>query len=101
MLRVTCDCCGKDVPHGDEHHIVKIEVFVVATPAGITEADLDEDHMEVVGQILRDMEESGQEATIEPRNQQFRYDLCSECRQRFARDPLGRETAPKFHFSKN
>ena len=58
MLHVTCDLCGKKIRPGEDHHfVVKIEVFAAHDPAEITEADLDEDHMEAVGQLLRDMEE--------------------------------------------
>jgi hypothetical protein len=37
----------------------------------------------------------------EPTYKQFRYDLCPECHKKFLRDPLGKEVAQKFHFSKN
>src|SRR3990172_5352143 len=34
-------------------------------------------------------------------DQSIEYDLCSECRQRFMHDPLGRRLAPSLDFSKN
>lgn len=80
---------------------MKIEVFATC-PAKLTEADLDEDHMEAVAELIRRMEETGEEIEPEAASQRMRYDLCSDCRKRFLRDPLGVEpTAPKFHFSKN
>ena len=58
MLHVTCDLCGKEIQPGDDHHyVVKIEVFNADNPAEITEADLDEDHMEAVSDLIRDIEE--------------------------------------------
>ena len=33
--------------------------------------------------------------------QQLRFDLCPECRKKFIRNPLGRETAKAFGFSAN
>ena len=101
MLHVTCDGCGKELRQGEEHHVVKIEVFAAQGPAELTEADLDEDHMEAVGELLRQMEETDTPVEIEPVSCNRRYDLCSDCRKRFLRDPLARDNAQKFQFSKN
>jgi hypothetical protein len=102
MLHVTCDLCGKKLAAGEDHHfVVKIEAFAAHDPAEITEADLDEDHMEAVSELLRDLEENAGEVEVAPSSRSFRYDLCSECHTRFVRDPLGKEVAQKFHFSKN
>ena len=101
MLRVTCDCCGKELRSGEDHHVVKIEVFAAHDPAELTEADLDEDHMEAVSELLRQLEESDEQPEIEPACRHLRYDLCADCRRRYLRDPLGREAGQKFQFSKN
>jgi hypothetical protein len=101
MLHVTCDHCGKDLGSGQDRYVVKIEVFAAHDPAEITEEDLDEDHMEAVGQLLRELEEEGEEADVEPATRCFRYDLCPGCRQRYLRDPLSRDSAQKFDFSEN
>jgi len=100
MIHVSCDLCGKSIRSGeDPHYVVKVEVFVVHEPPALTEDDLDEDHLEAVSQLLCEMEESG-ERDAPPVTQQRRYDLCRACRERFLRDPLGKETA-KFDFSEN
>ena len=101
MMHITCDLCGKELPDGVERHVVQIEVFAAHDPAVLTEEDLDEDHVEAVGELLRDMEEMGEGENLEPASRQMRYDLCPECRKRFLRDPLGREAAQKFDFSEN
>ncbi len=103
MLHVTCDLCGKELRPGEHHHhVVKIEVYAAQDPREITEADLDEDHMEAVSQLLQDMEENlASPDDLDPANQNFRFDLCPECRKKFVRDPLGREAAQKFDFSEN
>jgi hypothetical protein len=104
MLHVTCDLCGKQLRPGEDHHyIVKVEVLAVTDPAQLTEEDLDDDHMEAIGQMLCELEEKDEVATdvTPPARQQLRYDLCSACRQRFLRDPLGKEAAQKFDFSEN
>jgi hypothetical protein len=101
MMRITCDLCGKELPDGAERHVVHIEIFAAHEPALLTEEDLDEDHMEAVSELLRDMEELAEVENPEPATRQIRYDLCPRCRQRFLRDPLGREAAQKFDFSEN
>lgn len=100
MVHVTCDLCGKELQTCEDHYIVKIEVFAAHEPAGITEADLDVDHMEAVGQLLRDREEGDIDEPA-PASQQFRYDLCPGCRKKYAQSPLAKELANKFDFSEN
>ena len=103
MLHVTCDCCQKELYPGEEDHfVVKIEVFASPDTAKLTEADLDEDHMEEVSKLLCEMEDSLEDEDCDlPTRRQFRYDLCPDCHKKFLRDPLGREGAQKFYFSKN
>ena len=101
MLHVTCDGCGKQLRQTDEHHVVKIEVFSARDPHELSEDDLDQDHLEAVAELLRQAEEADEELSPEPRSTQMRYDLCCACRKRYLRDPLGRETSSKFHFSPN
>ncbi len=100
MVHVTCDLCGKELLAGEDHYVVKIEVFAAHQPAGITEADLDEDHMEAVSQLLRDREEADTGELV-PVSQQFRYDLCPGCRKKYVQSPLAKELASKFDFSEN
>jgi hypothetical protein len=103
MLHVTCDLCGKELTPGDDHrYVVKMEVFAAHDPSEITEADLDDDHMEAVSQLLRDTEESLSDPDSDaPAYKNFRYDLCPECHKKFVRDPLSKEAAQKFDFSEN
>ena len=111
MLHVTCDLCGKKLrPAEDHHYVVKIEAYAAHDPAEITEEDLDEDHMEAVSQLLRDMEDSEEEGAVEPASRRLRYDLCPECRTHYLHDPLRKEAAArpapkeaaqKFGFSEN
>jgi hypothetical protein len=102
MVRFTCDGCGKELrPSEAQRFVVKIEAFAAHDPAELTEADLDEDHLEAVGQLLRDLEESDGTLELPEPTRHFRYDLCPECHQRFVRDPLGRECVQKVSFSEN
>ena len=102
MMHFSCDLCGKSLVPGDDHrYVVKIEAYAAQDPAEITDADLDEDHMEAVSQLLRDMEESMEDADVDQPCQNFRFDLCPECLEHFVRDPLGKEQTHKMFFSKN
>lgn len=100
MLRVTCDGCGKELGNGLEHHVLKLELFAANDPNELREEDLDEDHLDAVSELLQHCVDGG-DAPVEPPYARRRFDLCDSCRKRFLRDPLGRESAPKFHFSKN
>lgn len=101
MLHITCDHCGKQLRFGRDHFVVKIEVFAAHDPAELTEADLEEDHMEAVSQLLREMEEGDEADALEPASKHLRYDLCPDCRGRFLRDPLSKDSIQKFDFSEN
>src|SRR5437016_1514491 len=103
MLHVTCDLCGKELLPGSDHrYVVKIEVFAAHDPTRITEADLDDDHMEAVGELLREMEDGLEDPdVVEPSYKHFRYDLCPECQKKYLRDPLSKDAAQKFDFSEN
>jgi hypothetical protein len=101
MLHITCDLCGKELGTGVDRFVVKIEVFAAHDPNEITEADLEEDHMEAVSQMLQEMDDTADPVGIEPASNQFRYDMCPECRKRFVRDPLTKENSQKFDFSEN
>jgi hypothetical protein len=101
MLHFTCDGCGKKLRAGEDRHVVKIEVFAASSPGALTEADLEEDHMEEVSQLLRDMEVMDDVEMPDSSPRHRRYDLCPDCCKRYLRDPLGRDAAQKFDFSEN
>jgi hypothetical protein len=101
MVHVTCDNCGKELRPGEGRYVVRIEVFAAHDPAELTEADLDEDHLEAVSELIRQMEESDEPDSLEPTSRQMRYDLCTDCRERYVRDPLSKEASQKFDFSEN
>jgi hypothetical protein len=102
MLHISCDLCGKQIaPLDNLRYVVKIEVFAAHDPSEITEADLDEDHLEAVSQLLRDTDQLADPDEEAPAYKNIRFDLCPECHKKFIRDPLGKEAAQKFDFSKN
>jgi hypothetical protein len=103
MLHFTCDLCGKEMLPGDDgRYVVQLEVYSAHDPAELTEADLDQDHMDEISQILAEMEDQPDDCDeTAPDYKKLRYDLCSDCHKKFLRDPLGKDAAQKFHFSEN
>jgi hypothetical protein len=102
MMHFSCDLCGKELlPGEDERYVVKIDAFAAQDPAELTEADLDDDHLEAVGELLQDLDSEADTMELPAPTQHFRYDLCAECHERFLRDPLGKEQQVKLFFSKN
>jgi hypothetical protein len=98
MIHFSCDLCGKDIhPADDQRYVIQIETKAASDPAKITDADLDEDNLEAVSEILRDLDEP----QVEDVHRTFRFDLCCDCHKRFVRDPLGKEQEKKLFFSKN
>jgi hypothetical protein len=103
MLHITCDLCGKELSPGqDDRYVVKIEAFAAHDQGKLTEADLDDDHMEAVSELLQDMAGQADDAeAFPPASKHFRFDLCPNCHQKFVRDPLSKDASQKFDFSKN
>jgi len=103
MLHITCDGCGKELtPSSLERYVVKIEAFAAHDPAELTEADLDDDHLEAVSQLLSEEADVLDDPDLlTPSYKNFRYDLCPECHGKFLRNPLSREASQKFDFSEN
>lgn len=102
MIHVTCDLCGKLMAPGDDsRYVVKIEVYATTDPCQLTEADLDDDNMEAVSELLRSEDDVPDPDATAPAHKNFRYDLCPACHRKFVRDPLGKEAVQKFDFSEN
>lgn len=98
MLHFSCDLCG--VRLDDDRYVVRLEVAPAFDPDMITEADLDADNLEEVANLLAAAEvEGGEIDRDEP--QEFRYDLCPQCRDRFCQDPLGKGALRRLNFSQN
>src|SRR3954466_9745123 len=84
MQHITCDLCGKGLRPGEDHrYVVKIEAYAAHDPAELTEADLDEDHMEALSKTRRELEGGAPGPKLVEPYQSFRYDLCSECHRKF------------------
>jgi hypothetical protein len=103
MFHITCDLCGKQIPADETNrYVVKMEIYAARDPSVLTDADLEEDHMEAVSNLLREEADGLVDPDeVAPAYKNVRYDLCPSCHKKFVRDPLGKEAAQKFDFSEN
>lgn len=98
MIHFTCDRCGKEMASSDDDRcVVRMEILPGVDPDEIREADLDDDAMEAVSQLLQ----NGEAPEVETSRRSLRFDLCGSCRHKLLSDPLGREALHQVHFSEN
>jgi len=107
MIHHSCDLCKRLIdPEEDLRYVVKIEVYAAVDPIendSIADgnAEDDRDHLQEMQEILQRMDDTGSDAVGDDVYQHLRFDLCPECRKRFSKNPLGRESSKHFDFSKN
>ncbi len=102
MIRYCCDLCNRELdPDDDLRYVVKIEVYAAFDPSVVDEEEDDRDHLQEIQDILERLEHASGDAVGQDVYQQMRFDLCPECRRKFAKNPLGRESAKVLDFSKN
>jgi len=102
MIRYSCDLCKRDLDREEDlRYVVKMEVYAAFDPASVGGEDDDRDHLEEIQDILERLDDSTDDQIGDDVYQQLRFDLCPECRKRFIKNPLGRETAKAFGFSSN
>jgi hypothetical protein len=77
-----------------------MEIFPAFDPDGLTEADLDADHLQEIADEIHAMEATGA-ALDDESAKSYRFDLCPRCHEKYAKDPLGRETLHRLNFSEN
>src|SRR5262245_53561833 len=99
MLHFTCDSCGRSIE--DERYVANIEIGPAFDPDEVSPEDLDVDQLESVAESLADLESTGEFEVDGSGPQKFRFDLCPQCWQRYAKDPLGRESLRRLNFSQN
>ncbi len=101
MIRYSCDLCKRELdPDEDLRYVVKMEVFAAFDPAASDDDD-DRDHLQEIQDLLERVEDVDGDQFGDDVYQQLRFDLCPQCRKKFARNPLGRESVKVFGFSDN
>ncbi len=101
MIHYSCDCCKRALEAEDLRYVVKMEIYAAMDPSAVNELDDDRDHLAEIQEILQRSEETGEQAVGSDVYEELRFDLCPECRKKFIKNPVGRELAKQFDFSKN
>ncbi len=105
MIHFTCDCCKRpiDSQHG-LRYVVRLEVYA-SLDSDEEDLDGEHEHLEEIQDILDHLEDptnlTSDEKLGDEIYQQKRFDLCSDCRERFMQNPLGRTHSALLDFSQN
>jgi hypothetical protein len=103
MIQYSCDVCKRELDaEQDLRYVVRVDIYAAMDGAAYDD-DNDSDHLEEMHDLLENIEDLEDAQIGEEVCQQLRFDLCSECRRRFIKNPLGRDllTAKAVGFSKN
>ena len=101
MIHFTCDCCKRPIDsENGVRYIVRLEVYASLDPAE-DELNDDRDHLLEIHDILENLEDDESEQIGDEVYHHVRYDLCSDCRRRFVKNPLGQPASQQFDFSQN
>ena len=99
MIHYSCDLCGKRIR--DERFTVKVEVAAATDPEHLTDADLEEDHLQQIAAELSLLDSTAEFTIPETGPKEFAFDLCSGCCQTYMKSPLGRAPVARPNFSHN
>lgn len=101
MVHYTCDCCKRLIdPERELRYVVRVEVYAALEPMD-DGGDDERDHLQEIQDVLERLELEEDEPLSDEVYQQRRYDLCSECRSRYLKNPLGRLAMQELGFSEN
>jgi len=104
MRHFSCDLCGRDLTANESRFVLRMEVYAATARGHESASSLDDDAAEMMGDLLDALDgdsETDLELSLAPSTQSMEYDLCPNCRTRFAADPLGRDQLRKLRFSAN
>jgi len=108
MIHYTCDRCKRAIdPETEARYVVEIEVRLANAAESIEEEFEDIDQLsELNEQLQRELNaELGLQIDhpdeCDDCEGPEQYDLCHQCYETFANNPLGRESAVGFGFSNN
>ncbi len=100
MIRYCCDLCKREIdPEEDLRYVVKMEIYAALDPLALEEDD--RDHLQEIQDVLERAEDLESDQIGDDVYQQLRFDLCPECRRKFLKNPLGRESTKVLNFSEN
>ena len=104
MIRRYCDLCKREINQREQpSYVVRIEVCASFDPTDEVDCDdcADRNHLEEIQEMLDAIDEEDLAEASQDVYHRMRFDLCSECRRRFLRNPLGRDLLDRSRFSEN
>ena len=81
--------------------MVRLEVYPSFDPEAITEADLEQDNLEEISELLAEMDLTGELHLDDCEPRTYRYDLCEDCCREYRKDPLALHRPRRMRFSEN
>jgi hypothetical protein len=99
MIHYTCDACKRELdPKEDLRYVVRIEIAAAFDPVVDDEED-DRDHLQEIQDLLEHLQDAQSSQLGDDVYQELRFDLCPECRKRYAKNPLARKPAKVLDYS--
>ncbi len=86
----TCDMCGRLIIGDPVRYELKIKLYAGYDVLEIAAQDLEQDLIGKLNDLTRQMEGRDPEEMEREIYEEFSYDLCVSCRDRYRRDPLCR-----------
>jgi len=101
MIHYVCDCCKRPInPTQELRYVVRLEVYASLNPEEDA-VDDDRDHLQEIQDILEQLDDAQDQQIGDDVYHHARFDLCSDCRKRYVKNPLGRLGLHQMGFSKN
>jgi hypothetical protein len=101
MIHYTCDCCKRSInPERELRYVVRVEVYAAIDNVDVDDED-ERDHLQEIQDILERLDDADDAEVSDDVYHQARYDMCSECRARYVKNPLGRAVMQELGFSQN
>ncbi len=88
MVYYRCDICGKELPKKSLRYIVKIDLYAAYDTLEITKDDLKKDYLTEIRELLEKMKDMDPKKLEEDVFMNFKYDLCKQCKDKYAQNPL-------------
>lgn len=102
MTHFCCDVCHCVLESGrDIRYVVRLEVFPALDPSDEVETSDDRDYLMEVDDALSALGAFDLNEPDDDLYQELQFTLCTACRQRLAKNPLGAAMPRKFEFSEN
>jgi hypothetical protein len=101
MIHFTCDCCKRSIdPERELRYVVRVEVYAAIENVD-DDGDDETDHLQEIQDILERLDDAEDAEIGDDVYHKVRYDLCSTCRARYVKNPLGRLAMQELGFSQN